>query len=166
MLSQQRRRSSQRPRWVTCLLSAFLVSLTAASLAAQGLQTTIIGLVRDPSGGLMPGVTITVTNQATGVVRSTVTDGEGNFSVTSLVSGSYDVQAELTGFKTTVRKSVPVQNDTASRVDFTLELGDVGETVQVQAAIDTRIMRTEDASLGAVMSESQVQGLPVKNRNF
>jgi hypothetical protein len=160
MLSQQCR------RWVTRVLFAFLLPLTAVSLAAQGLQTTIIGLVRDPSGGLMPGVTITVTNKATGVVRTTTTDDAGNYSVTSLVSGSYDVQAELASFKTTVRQNVPVQNDTATRVDFTLELGDIGETVQVQAAVDTRILRTEDASLGAVMTESQVQGLPVKNRNF
>ena len=114
----------------------------------------------------MPGVTITVTNRATGVARTAVTDAEGNFSVTSLVAGGYDVQAELAGFKTAVRQNVPVQTDTRVRVDFTLEVGDVGETVQVQAAADTRIMRTEDASLGAVMSESQVQGLPVKNRNF
>src|SRR5690348_2987381 len=112
MLSQQCR------RWVSGALLVLLLPLTAASLAAQGLQTTIIGLVRDPSGGLMPGVTITVTNKATGVVRSTTTDETGSYSVTSLVSGSYDVQAELASFKTTVRQNVPVQNDTATRVDF------------------------------------------------
>ncbi len=52
------------------------------------------------------------------------------------------------------------------RVDFTLELGSLGETVQVEAPADTRLLRTEDPSLGAVLTESQIQGLPVKNRNF
>ena len=86
--------------------------------------------------------------------------------MTSLLAGSYDVAAELTGFKTAVRQNVPVQSDTSVRVDFVLDVGGIGETVEVQAAADTRLLRTEDASLGAVLSESQVQGLPVKNRNF
>jgi hypothetical protein len=170
----QRRHGSLSRRAIDCLLvclatAALATSLAAfltAPLSAQGLQTTIVGLVRDASGGLMPGVAITATNRATGVSRTTVTDAAGNYSVTSLVAGGYDVSAELTGFKTAVKQEVPVQSDTAVRVDFTLEVGDVGETVQVQAAVDTRILRTEDASLGAVMTESQVQGLPVKNRNF
>lgn len=155
---------SYHQRWAQTL--CFVLVLGASSAAAQGLQTTIVGLVRDASGGLMPGVTVTVTNRATGVVRSTVTDEAGNYSVTSLVAGGYDVFAELTGFKRALREDVPVQNDTSTRVDFTLEIGEIGETIQVQGTVDTRIMRTDDASLGAVMTESQVQGLPVKNRNF
>lgn len=169
MSSQQCRRPSRRGRLsraIAALLFAAVTAFTAGPLGAQGLQTTIVGLVRDSTGGLMPGVSLTVTNRATGVSRSTVTDNAGNYTVTSLVAGSYDVTAELTGFKTAVRQQVPVQSETAVRVDFTLDVGDVGETVQVQAAVDTRILRTEDASLGAVMTESQVQGLPVKNRNF
>lgn len=153
-------------RLVRILFACLLVACVAAPAMGQGLQTAVVGLVRDSSGGVMPGVTVTVTNRATGVARSTVTDAEGNFRVTSLVVGPYDVAAELAGFSTAVRQNVPVQTDVAVRVDFVLQVGGLGEVVEVQAAADTRILRTEDASLGAVMSESQVQGLPVRNRNF
>lgn len=151
-----------RCSWIACLI----VLLSAGTLLAQGLQTSVVGLVRDTSGGVVPGVTITVTNRATGVARTAVTDASGSFLVTSLIAGAYDVAAELSGFKTAVRQNVPVQTDVSVRVDFTLDVGGVGETVEVQAAPETRLLRTEDASLGAVMAESQVQGLPVKNRNF
>jgi outer membrane receptor protein involved in Fe transport len=143
-----------------------LVAGAAAPILAQGLQTAIVGLVRDSSGAVIPGVTVTITNRETGVVRSTVTDAEGNYRMTSLVAGAYDVAAELPSFKTAIRQNVPVQTDVAVRVDFVLEVGGVGEVVEVQAAADTRLLRTEDASMGSVLTENQVQGLPVKNRNF
>jgi hypothetical protein len=147
---------------MTCLLLACI----AAPTTGQGLQTSVVGRVRDASGAVIPGVTLTVTNRDTGVARTAITDAEGNFVVTSLIPGTYDVTAELSGFKTAVRQNVPVQTDVAVRADFVLEVGAVGETVEVQAAADTRLLRTEDASLGAVLAESQVQGLPVRNRNF
>jgi len=154
--------SGQRSPW----LLGVIFTLLAAPLMAQGLQTTIVGLVRDDSGGVMPGVTIVVTNRATGVSRTSVTGADGNYSVTSLVPGAYNVTAELSGFKSARREDVPVQSDTTVRVDFTLAVGGIGETVVVEAEAVTRILRTEDASLGTVLNESQVQGLPVKNRNF
>jgi Carboxypeptidase regulatory-like domain/TonB dependent receptor-like, beta-barrel len=154
--------SGQRFPWLLCLIFTVLSS----PVMAQGIQTTIVGLVRDDSGGVTPGVTIVVTNRATGVARTTVTGADGNYSVTSLVPGAYDVTAELSGFKTARREEVPVQAETTVRVDFTLSVGGIGETVVVQAEAVTRILRTEDASLGTVLNESQVQGLPVKNRNF
>ena len=132
----------------------------------RGFKPGVVGNVRDASGGVIPGVAITVTNRGTAVARTAVTDTEGNFLVTSLVAGGYDVRAELSGFKVAVRQNVPVQTDNTVRIDFVLDVGGVGETVEVQAAADTRILRTEDGSLGAVLTESQVQGLPVKNRNF
>lgn len=147
-------------------LACLIVAGAATPMLAQGLQTSIVGSVRDASGGVIPGVTVSATNRATGVVRTAITAEEGNFLVTSLVPGVYDVAAELAGFKTAIRQNVPVQTGVAVRADFVLEIGGVGETVEVQAAADTRLLRTEDASLGAVLSESQVQGLPVKNRNF
>lgn len=151
-----------------CRFSFACLFVAGATLpvVGQGLQTSIVGLVRDASGGVIPGAIITVTNRDTGVVRTATSGADGNFLVTSLVPGAYDVAAELTGFKTAIRQNVPVQTDVAVRVDFVLEVGQLGETVQVQAAADTRLLRTEDASLGAVLSESQVQGLPAKDRNF
>jgi hypothetical protein len=148
-----------------CLLGVALV-LWTGPLAAQGVQTSIIGQVRDASGGVMPGVTVTVTNRETSVSRTTLTDGEGAYAVTSLLAGSYNVRAELSGFRTAVRQEVPVVSGNAVRVDFALDVGSVGETVEVKADATARILRTEDPTLGLVLGESQVQGLPVKNRNF
>ncbi len=155
---------SHRSRWLAMVCLGWL-SCTSLALA-QGLQTSIVGLVRDTTGGVLPGVTVTVTNVATGVVRAVVTDQAGNYSVTALVAGEHTVTAELGGFKTSRRDRVPVQSGNATRVDFSLDVGDIGETIEVQAPLNTRVMRTEDASLGAVLGEAQVQGLPVKNRNF
>ena len=146
--------------------ASLLAAATAIPAAAQSLQTSVVGFVRDSSGAVVPGVTLTVTNRATRVARVTVTNAEGGYLVPSLPAGTYDVTAELQGFKTAVRQNVPVQSDTSVRVDFTLEIGSIGETVEVQAAADTRLLRTEDASLGAVLTASHVQGLPVKDRNF
>ncbi len=151
-------------------LCSFLVGLalilSQQSLSAQGVQTSVVGQVRDASGGVVPGVTVTVINRDTGVSRATVTDADGAYSVTSLVAGPYDVRAELSGFRTALRQEVPVVSGNAVRVDFSLEVGAVGETVEVKADTTARILRTEDPTLGLVMGESQVQGLPVKNRNF
>jgi outer membrane receptor protein involved in Fe transport len=147
------------------MLLLSVACLPAASVA-QGLQTGILGVTRDASGGVLPGVTITVKNRGTGVTRTDVTDEGGAFSALGLLAGSYDVAAELSGFKTAVRNEVPLESGNTVRIDLTMEVGAMGETVEVTARADTRLMRTEDASLGAVLNESQVQGLPVKDRNF
>jgi outer membrane receptor protein involved in Fe transport len=152
-------------------LAAAVVLLAAVSLGpvpvrAQGLQTGILGVTHDTSGAVLPGVTITITNRGTGVVRTDVTDAAGAFNAAGLQAGTYDVSAELSGFKTAVRTAIPLESGNTVRVDLTMEVGAVGETVEVMARADTRLMRTEDASLGAVLNESQVQGLPVKDRNF
>jgi outer membrane receptor protein involved in Fe transport len=147
-------------------ISGLAVVLLPLASAAQSLQTSIVGQVRDASGAIMPGVTITVTNRETGVGKTTVTDAEGAYSVTSLIAGSYDVRAELSGFRPAVRQEVPVISGNAVRADFELGVGEVGETVEVVADATSRILRTEDPTLGLTLGESQVQGLPVKNRNF
>jgi hypothetical protein len=147
-------------------LACLAVWACALPSGAQSLQTAVVGQVRDATGGVMPGVTVTVTNTATGVTRLAVTDGEGAYSVTALVTGSYTVLAELEGFKSVLRQGVVVQADTATRVDVVLEIGDIGETVEVVADASSRILRTEDASMGVVLSDAQIEALPIRNRNF
>jgi outer membrane receptor protein involved in Fe transport len=145
-----------------------LVSAVAASHSAyaQGLQNAVVGQTKDPSGGVLPGVTMTVTNQGTGVERVTSTDPVGNYVVASLVAGTYMVKAELSGFKTEIRRDVIVRTDAPARVDFTLSVGQQAEVVEVTADAAAQILRTEDASLGVVIGEGQIDALPVKNRNF
>lgn len=146
----------------------FAVSALAwpAGLAAQGLQNSVVGQTRDASGGVLPGVTVTVTNVDTGVERATATDEAGNYVVTSLVAGTYSVKAELSGFKTEITSKVTVRTDQPMRVDFDLQVGQQSEVVEVIADAAAQILRTEDASLGVVIGEGQIDALPIKNRNF
>lgn len=157
---------SHASRFLATLFVICCVFGATTAAFAQGLQTAILGEVRDDSGGVVPGASVTVTNRDTGVSRTVVTDGAGVYSVTSLVAGIYEVRAELEGFKAAVRQNVVVQSNTSARVDLTLEVGAIGEVVEVVASDAAPILRTDDATLGTVMTELQVQNLPVKNRNF
>jgi hypothetical protein len=147
------------------LLAAGALALPG-TVAAQGLQNAVVGQTKDASGAVLPGVTVTVTNVATGVERTTATDQAGNYVAPSLVAGTYTVKAELPGFKTEVRRDVVVRTDAPGRVDFTLSVGQQAEVVEVTADAAAQILRTEDASLGVVLGEGQIDALPVKNRNF
>jgi outer membrane receptor protein involved in Fe transport len=144
----------------------FLLLVGAPLLHAQGLQNAVVGHTKDTSGGVLPGVTVTVTNIATGVQRVTTTDGGGDYVVPSLVAGSYTVKGELAGFKPELRTGVVVRTDAPSRVDFVLAVGRQEEVVEVVADAAAQILRTEDASLGVVLGEQQIDSLPIKNRNF
>jgi hypothetical protein len=141
-------------------------AMAAQNASAQGLQNAVVGQTKDPSGGVLPGVTVTVTNAGTGVERVTSTDPVGNYVVPALVAGTYTVKAELSGFRTEVRRDVVVRTDAPSRVDFVLSVGQQAEVVEVVADRAAQILRTEDASLGAVLGEAQIDALPIKNRNF
>jgi hypothetical protein len=149
-------------------IAVLLVSATIAapSAFAQGLQNAVVGQTKDASGAVLPGVTVTVTNQGTGVERVTSTDPAGNYVVPSLVAGTYTVKAELSGFRTEVLRDVVVRTDAPARADFTLSVGQQTEIVEVTADAAAQILRTEDASLGVVIGEAQIDALPVKNRNF
>jgi hypothetical protein len=152
------------PIRIAVLLASAVVAAQIAS--AQGLQNAVVGQTKDPSGGVLPGVTITVTNVGTGVERVTSTDPVGNYVVPSLVAGTYSVKAELSGFRTEVRRDVVVRTDAPARVDFVLAVGQQAEVVEVVSDRAAQILRTEDASLGVVLGEAQIDALPIKNRNF
>ncbi len=87
-------------RGVTCFLRGVLILLLAAGAAwAQG-TAQLSGSVRDDSGGVLPGVTVTVTQTNTGLVRTVVSDGDGNYLLTNLPTGPYKLEAALQGFRT------------------------------------------------------------------
>ena len=93
-------------RAVLCLVVALLVP---AVVAAQAVTGTILGVITDSTGAVMPGTTVTLTNTGTGLVRAVTTDANGEFTAPSLPTGKYTVKAELSGFKTVTvpdRKSV------------------------------------------------------------
>src|SRR3954463_3542270 len=99
--------------------------LVAAALAAFGQTTTssIVGTVTDPSGAVVPNVNIVVTNVDTGIRSSAATDSVGNYTVTQLPPGRYQVEAELPGFKKFVRQNVTLEMTRQLRIDVALETG-------------------------------------------
>src|SRR5262249_8279227 len=107
------------------------LALGAADLAAQSTTGRISGSVRDSSGAVLPGATVTVTQEGTGLARTTITDGVGNFVFVSLPVGSYTVTAELAGFKKALRTGYQLVADGRLTADFSLDVGQVAEVIQV-----------------------------------
>src|SRR5262245_53556070 len=111
----------------------------------------------------MPGVAVSVRNAATNVVRSTITNSEGIYSVTSLIPGDYAVRAEAPGFKTLQRESITLRIDDRVKIDLHMEVGQQAESVSIVSEVP--LLRTEDVQTGLVIDNRRIQELPQYNRN-
>ena len=148
------------------LILVLVVLVLSPALRAQGLQNAITGEVRDASGAIVANAAVTVTNIATNVAASVRTDDAGRYMVSALVVGEYVVRCEAPGMQASIHRGVVVQADRVVRVDITLTIGQVSESVEVRASASDVIMRTEDTATGLVVSQQQVQNLPLKGRDF
>ena len=140
--------------------------LTIGALPALGQNTfgEITGTVTDPSGAAIVGATVTVTNPATNVARTTNTNGSGSYNFPSLLPGNYDVKASITGFQTSVRNGVELQTQQTARIDFRLEVGEMTQTMEVSGGAP--LVNTEDASVGTVIENRSIVELPLNGRDF
>ncbi|HXI29008.1 MAG TPA: DUF2012 domain-containing protein, partial [Vicinamibacterales bacterium] len=152
--------SATRP--VTALLLAIFLGAAATS-SAQTFRGGISGRVADATGAVLPGVTVTVTNDATAVSRTTVTSTTGDFSVPDLPLGAYTIEATLQGFQT-VRTRVEVSVSQIASVEIKLGLSTVAETINVTAS--ALILDTVSTALSNVVRPKQVQDLPLNGRDF
>jgi len=140
------------------------VLLAAIGIAVAQVDTgTISGLVRDASGGGVPGVQITVRDEATGLSTELVTNPTGLYVSPPLRAGTYVVEVRAKGFESAAKR---IQLDLSQRfeVDFDLVVGSVSETVAVTAVAGT--LQTESATLSNLRSEQAVKDLPLNSRNF
>lgn len=122
--------------WIRFAIAALVVALLCPALpaAAQGRATgTVSGTVKDVNGGVLPGVTVTALNTASGRSVETTTDGSGTYAIDSLMPGSYRVTASLAGFSDSGR-TVTVSGGETATTDFTLALGGLSEEITVTAA--------------------------------
>jgi hypothetical protein len=133
-------------------------------LAAQTLDTGILGNVSDASGATVVGAIVTISNQATGISRAVKTSADGKYEVRYLVPGAYMVEAQATGFRTERRAGVVVQINQQARIDFTLQVGEVQQTLEVTAAAP--LLQTENATLGEVVAGERIVNLPLNGRSF
>lgn len=145
-----------------------LVAMVAASVlglsvpaSAQLTRGSISGTVRDTTGGFLPGATVTITNNATGLVRSTTTDGNGFYRVAGLDPGTYTVRLELQGFKVVENREVPVPPTGETTFDGALELGALTESVDVTAVTDAISLNKTNGSVGQTFSNRQATELPL-----
>jgi hypothetical protein len=148
-------------------VSALLLLLLAMSpklFAQSGATGTILGTVTDPSGAVVPNAKITVTNTATKVSFQTVTNSAGDFNAPALNPGTYTVSSEARGFQKAVISSFTLTVNQHARVDLTLKPGAVTETVTTTA--QAVALDTDTAELSNLVSQQQVEDLPLNGRNF
>ena len=145
---------------------ALAIGLLGAALGIASAQTggQITGEVRDPSGALVPNASVTVTNIATNVARSTQTNTEGLYSFPDLPPGMYYVKVVVPGFDTIVKTNIELQVQQTARVDFTLAVGQATQTIEVSA--NAALLSTENATVGTVIEERRIMDLPLNGRSF
>jgi hypothetical protein len=151
-------------RLVPRLSFALALLLLASSLVgAQAVSTASIGgTVRDASGGVLPGVTVTVTQTETGLTRTAVTDDGGAYLLTALPVGPYRLEFALSGFRTYIQTGIVLQVNTNPTVNASLQIGDVSETIQVAA--QAPLIETRSPGIGMVVENERVEELPLNGR--
>jgi hypothetical protein len=155
-----------------CALLRFMLRLTLIAAAALVLpraaagQTglaTVTGILSDESGASLPGVTVVVTNQATNIAYTGVTNQAGNYIITSVPIGTYVVSVSLPGFKS-AQSTVTLSAAQTARVDFKLAIGTVEERLEVIAT--SAVLQTENAVVGTKFERDQIEQPPVQGRNM
>ena len=151
-----------RQRVVSAIVMALLMVASAAS-AQQG-TTEVRGRVSDAQGGVLPGVTVTVRNQDTGMYRETVSGDDGSFIATGIVPGRYEVSAELQGFKKFNRRDLVLEVGKTASIDVALEVGALTETVNVTT--ESPLIDVTSKEIGGNISGETLTSLPSVNGNF
>jgi carboxypeptidase family protein/TonB-dependent receptor-like protein len=150
---------------VGVLLLLALFAPASAPAAAQPLYGSVVGNVKDAQGGIVPGGTVTLVNTGTNLKRETTTDAQGSFNFVNVLAGKYDVRVALSGFREAVRSGVPVSNGEISRVDISLEIGAMSETVTVKS--EAELLQTDKADVKTDLKPDEVVNLPLNQyRNY
>ena len=150
----------------TCLgaLVLALGFLATAPLQGQTVTATLTGTVADPSGAILPGVTVIATNQGTQIAYSSEANASGVYTIPFLPVGTYVVTAEMTGFKKAVTNPIKLEVDQTARLDIKLELGQISDIVSVTGVAP--ILQTETTTVGNVITGNTTTSLPLNGRNF
>jgi Carboxypeptidase regulatory-like domain len=140
-----------------------IAGVLAPPLIAQNNYGAIQGTVSDPSGAAIADAQVTLTNVATGEKREQTTGSDGLYSFVNLQPDNYRVDVEKNGFKRSAHSDVAVEVGQSARIDVTLQVGDVTQTVEVSA--ETPLLQAETSSLGQVVEERKANELPLNGRN-
>jgi hypothetical protein len=150
-----------KQRVMSLVLMAWLVAMSAS--AQQG-TTELRGRVIDPQGSVLPGVTVVVRNQETGMYRETVSGPDGTLIASGLVPGTYQVTAELQGFKKFERKDLRLEVGKTSSIDVTMAVGSIEETITVTT--ESPLVDVTSKEIGGNITSETLVKLPSVNGNF
>jgi len=152
--------------WKQLRVISLLIGMAGvASFALAQLPTaTILGVVRDASGAVVPGATLTARNVETGQSRSAVSGGDGSYRFSALPVGSYEVRVSQSGFQAAVRSGLRLRVGQEAVVNFALQVGAVEQTIAVTA--EAPLVNTTSGSLGSLVDEQSVSDLPLNGRNY
>ena len=145
----------------------FLIGLSLllpATIAAQTYRGSLRGTVYDPQGSAVAGATVNLTNAATGELRTTTTDGSGQYTITSLPAGQYKAQVEAQGFRNH-EQAIEIFVNQVQRLDVNLLVGNLTFVTTLDAPYEP-LLKKDSASLGNVIENRQITGLPLDGRNF
>ena len=146
-------------RYAICILA-----LAVYPVVAQDTTGKIVGIVSDPSGGVVAGATVTVTNTGTQVARRTSTDRQGYYQVLELPIGRYEIAAEAAGFsRMVVAAKNSLEINQTLRIDLALTVGAVKDVVTVEGGASA--VETENSTIGATVSGTAISELPLNGRN-
>src|SRR5258708_7174170 len=152
-----------RPLCLTILLG-LLLSVGFPTVAVGQVGGSLSGAIKDPSGAVVPGVTVTATNTTLGTIFTTTTDGQGLYSFPKLPVGRYDVTMQLDGFKPQKHVGIQVDADSALQINATLQLGEQSETVTV--SINAVRVDTVSTQIGEVVPSQTMTTLSLNGRSY
>src|SRR5688572_2334865 len=154
---------AQVTMWRTVLMAGFICLLTAGAAQAQAVAgSQVSGVVKDSTGGVLPGVEVTITKTDTGAVRTVFTGADGSYVFPSLPVGPYKLKVMLQGFNTYVQENIILQVNSNPTIDVALAVGNVGEQVTVTA--NSATIETRSIAVGQVIDNQQVTEIPLNGR--
>ena len=146
------------------LLATLIFACFSSAALGQSTAGRILGTVTDQSGAAVSRATVVVTDVQRGTARTLITDESGSYAAPDLQPGTYKVRVEAKGFKTTERPNIPIEVATDVRADFSLQPGQVSETIIVEEEIP--LVNTTSATLGGTLSNEEINDLPLNGRNY
>ncbi len=146
-------------------VSFLLVLICVPQASAQVLYGSVVGTVKDQTGAVVPGAAVTITNTQTGQTREGMSDAAGNYSIPNVLEGTYELSVKMTGFRNYLEKGIDVSINTVRRADVTLQVGQVTETVTVEAS--AAVLQTSKADVNTSLEARAMENLPLGNyRNY
>ncbi len=146
------------------LFLAIAVCISESPTWAQIDQGAIRGTVQDPSGGVVPGAKVTLTNEGTGLALETTTGNDGSYTFSPIKIGDYTVAVSKPGFQTVSQAHISVHANEQVKADLTLSPGQVTQTVEVTSALP--VLQTQSSTVGQDVTAQQVNDLPLNGRNY